>query len=207
MNTVHNFSGGIDSTYSLWKWLSEHPDETLLVHHVSLRTWEKRWEKEDAAVHNVLEWLNENGLTNYEYIETVLDVCDAHPRLWDSTLTYFMLASVLTNTRFKELEYVLNNTPQDEYDRLGKTLDRMVAKKTNVFNSVRKKPLKTVYMMKGKYKKQIIKEMPIDLLELCWYCRRPQGDDVCHTCHTCKQVDKVKSAKVSKKEKKDDVQD
>lgn len=34
MNTFLALSGGIDSTYNLWRWLSNHPNQTLLVHHV-----------------------------------------------------------------------------------------------------------------------------------------------------------------------------
>lgn len=199
MNTILNLSGGIDSVYVAYKWLSEHPKEKLLIHHCSLRTYEYRWEKEDEAVKNVLEWLDNHGLTNYEYVETTLDVAEVHPHLWDSSMIAFMTGAVLTNPKYKNIKNVLSNTPKDEYSRLGHSLYNRINKADAIKYAVLKKKLTPIHMLKSVRKEQIIELIPPDLLELCWYCRRPtENGGTCHQCHTCRQVDEAQEKRNKK---------
>jgi 7-cyano-7-deazaguanine synthase in queuosine biosynthesis len=50
---------------------------------------------------------------------------------------------------------------------------------------------KILYPLIDMTKRDIIKEIPIELLRLCWWCRRPRDGAECHRCHTCRQVDPV----------------
>lgn len=187
MNTLLNLSGGIDSVYVAYKWLKEHPKETLLIHHCSLRTHEKRWGKEDEAVKKVLAYFNQHGLTNYEYVETILDIQTFKPKMWDSSLLATITAFLMR--AYPDIKFILNNTPKDEHIRLsgGRLLQR-TQRATTIRNAITSRPLKVIPMLDAIMKSEIIKDMPEDLFELCWYCRTPKNDDVCGTCHTCLQV-------------------
>lgn len=189
MDTLLNISGGIDSSYVAYKWLKDNPEKTLLLHYCSLRTNEKRWVEEGKAVKKVIKWLNANGYDNFEFIETISDVQQAKPKLWDITLLASKTGEIMSG--YKTIEYVLFNTPKDEYDRLGSTIRTMYSRFDTVVNAVSRRRIKPISMLKDTYKIDIIKAMPQGLLELCWYCRRPKGKEPCHECHTCKQVDKA----------------
>ena len=185
MKTLLNLSGGIDSTYVAYKWLKEHPKEKLLIHHCSLRTREERWKKEDEAASNIIQWLKENGLDNFEYIESVMDNRQIKPSMWDSSIMAVFTAMIVNSYGVTQ---VLNNTPKDEYTRLGQGILQMLSRARQIRQAITSKPLDTVFMLKDMSKRQIIESMPKELFELCWYCRIPQGDETCGQCHTCKQV-------------------
>src|SRR5690606_30743001 len=69
--TLLHLSGGQDSTYVAWKWLKDHPNEVLLIHHINLyHRKENRLTYENEAVHNVLKWLKANSLSNFVYYES-----------------------------------------------------------------------------------------------------------------------------------------
>lgn len=187
MNTLHNLSGGIDSVYVAYKWLKEHPQEKLLLHHCSLRTHEMRWGKEDEAVKKVLAYFNDKGLTNYEYIETTLDIQKIRPKMWDSSLLATMTAFIMR--AYPDIKFLLNNTPKDEHIRLsGGALTQMFQRASIIRNAITQQPIKIIPVLDHMMKSEIIKDMPEELLDLCWYCRTPKGDDVCGSCHTCLQV-------------------
>jgi len=193
MDTMINFSGGIDSVYVAWKYLVENPKKKLLIHHVILKTKERRWNNEKKAVDSVLKWFKKNGLDNFEYVETGIDVSKCTPKLYDSAYTSFMQIAILRDRKYKGVVNVLNNSPRDEYLRIGEPeLDRRASITKQMRIATNTDYINIIPVVKDMYKKDIIKDMPKDLLKLCWYCRRPRPDgSVCHECHTCKQVEKV----------------
>lgn len=187
MDTLLNFSGGIDSTYCLWRYLKENRDKTLLVHHIHLENNDRRVKYESLAVDNVLSWLRSQGLTNFKYIESRLDYGTIHPIVWDSAVVGFFTGLVLTNRKY-ELKYIISPTPKDEVERLGAELERRRVKSSLVRKSISQKELEVLFPMVHLYKKDIIQEMPEELFRLCWYCRHPKNGNVCNRCHTCLQV-------------------
>ncbi len=192
MQTMLNWSGGIDSTYVMWKWCLDNPKEKLLVHHCSLRTYQHRWKKEDQAVNKILKWFEENGITNFEYVETIFDVEEAHPMLYDITLMWMAAGSVIMSRKYNTITKFLVNTPQDEFIRLGKKRPVVHAQAERVRKAIIQRDLESIHYVKGLYKKDIINAMPKDLLELCWFCRTPtKNGRPCGSCHTCKQVEGV----------------
>ncbi len=192
VTTVIPLSGGLDSVYTTWKWLEKNKKDTLLIYHVSLRNPDGRWAYEDEAVRKFLLWLNAQGFTNYEYVEHTLGIEQSTPRMWDSSILAFMTAALLTNPKYKGVKTIVSNTPRDEYLRLGANLQTRVQKSAKIRQATNAKSYNVVKPLETKFKKEIIEELPKELLELAWYCRKPTSDGgTCHTCHTCKQVDKA----------------
>lgn len=193
MDTMINFSGGIDSVYVAWRYLTENPNKILLIHHVVLKTREKRWHKGKVAVNEVLAWFKKKGLDNFEYVETSVDISNLYPRMFDSTLTDFMQIAILRCQKYSTVVNVLNNTPKNEYERLGEAeLERRWVIPREFRKVTKTDYINTIPKLKDMYKIDIIRDMPKELFELCWYCRRPTASGgTCGQCHTCKQVEKA----------------
>lgn len=48
-----------------------------------------------------------------------------------------------------------------------------------------------IYPIAHMTKAEVIRSMPLELLELCWWCRTPRNSRPCHNCMTCRLVDPV----------------
>lgn len=190
LTTLHAFSGGIDSTYNLWRWLEENPDKTLLVHHITYHNHEGRGDAELKAVHDILAWLKEKDLTNYIYIESLLDLTAFKYIGLDSTTLAALHGTLIAG--YRTVRYKTDNTPINEWTRLGETeMNRRRDRASKIIRIVAGRNLSPVYSLRNMKKEEIIAAMPPDLLALCWYCRRPRKDgSICGKCHTCKQVKK-----------------
>lgn len=200
--TFINLSGGVDSTYYLWKWLRENPDEQILVHHCLY--FQKRLKEEKEAVDKILKYLKKNGLTNFKYVETgiqrgtlrgrVLDIevlsgisaivvkCD--PTVKNVLLSY---CSEECKALWEHLKYGGEVDTFDEnhrYSRINKVLEVLTQREFSYI------------CYRGKdggllSKKEMIHTMPKELFELTWFCRRPSNGRPCGVCHTCKKVKKA----------------
>lgn len=196
MDTLLNFSGGLDSTYTLWHYLKNNPEKTLLVHHCNWQTVFKRHEQESRAVKDVLNWLSENGMDNYEYIETTVDIRELGVKPVDHQMIAFLTGIILLNPKYKTIKYSILSTPKDEPERLGKSINRIWQDAAEIRRmpslTVNKKPrdIKVVQPIKDKYKSELIAELPQELLELYFSCRTPKQGEPCGKCHTCKQINR-----------------
>lgn len=188
MDTLLNFSGGIDSTYVLYNWLKSNPDKKILVHHIHIRNRENRFDKEAESVQKILEWLRKKGLDNFEYIESVFDYRQTKGLCLDGLVINFFTA--LISEGYPEIRYTLLCTPLDEKLRLGHNLDSRRRRYESLRNAVGVGVnLSAKEVVIDMFKQEIIAALPPDLYELTWYCRRPQEDgSTCGECHTCKQV-------------------
>lgn len=191
MDTLLNFSGGIDSTACLYQYVTTNPDKKLLVHHIELKNSDNRWEKESEAVSNILKWFADNGYQdNIVYIRSGFDYGDIKRTLLDGSTVSLMTALILRDPKYKDLVYKIIPTPKDEYIRLGA---HGLASRRNQYKNVMAlytmKTLVDIEPLKNMMKKEIMGSIPEDLLKLTWYCRHPQEDgSTCGICHTCIQV-------------------
>jgi len=196
MDTLINFSGGIDSTHCLHKYLTQNPRKTLVVHYVNLHA--RRSPYEEAAVDNILDWHKERGHSNFRLEKTGLDQ-GTLPRTMDTYVLMFMVGLLLRRRKYRGIKYMLVGAPWDEEERLGREeLERRRARgektRVSVFGETSQElafrsDVEMIYPLYGKTKKQIIRELPDELMNLVWYCRRPLNDGVvCGRCHTCRQV-------------------
>lgn len=194
VKTLINLSGGLDSTYCLWKYLIEN-EKPILVHHMIGYSYSsQRWEKEKQCVDNILDWLCKQGLIHFDYIESELDISFSRRRPLDSTVIGFMTGCVLLNKAYPDIDTVIIGTPKDEYIRLGyEELTRRKEISSQITNLVLQskqvdKIIHYTYPIKNMYKKQIIEDIPKDLYDLTWSCRKPKDGKPCLRCHTCKQI-------------------
>ncbi len=187
MDTFIALSGGIDSTFNLWRWLVKNTDRKILVHHVTYFNREGRGYYEKQSVDKILQWLNGQGLTNYVYRESILDLTDFR-RYGLDTITLASLHGTLL-LGYVDIKYWVANTPKNEFKRLGDGVMHRRRRSREIVKVITNREYQSVYSLESMTKKEIINAMPKELFELAWYCRRPKADgSVCGECHTCKQV-------------------
>jgi 7-cyano-7-deazaguanine synthase in queuosine biosynthesis len=187
MDTLLHFSGGIDSTFILWKYLKENPDKVLLVHHINLCNREGRQDFERMAVRNILNWLKENGYDNFEYVETTYIQPKKFYIQYDLFFYLGYSTPVLFNT-YRTLRYVLRSTISSDLDQAHNLRERRA--EIVCFTILGYMP-RWVKENHKNSKKDEIKKMPKELFDLTWWCRKPNKNKPCHKCHTCKIVDKA----------------
>jgi hypothetical protein len=178
--TLIQFSGGVDSTFVLWWWLVNHPDEYCVVHHIDMIHFENRNQKELEAVDKVLRWLDSQGLKNYFYIQNTFDYGNIPGVIYDVEVCGFIAGIILSTYRWKSINKVFFPIYGNETDR--EQTRRQVMQLTS------KREVECIYPLVGLSKTDVMKMMPYELLKLCWYCRVPLNDEPCGNCHTCKQV-------------------
>jgi len=207
VTTFINLSGGVDSTYYLWRWLNENKnnDEMILVHHCLFLTRRKKEEK--TACEKILKYLKNQGLVNFMYVETGLQKGNLKATTLDIELlsglsnvivkSYPSIKNILWSyckeeTSDLDNHYISGGNLENyknshRYWKVVKTMEIMTGR---VFSNIIYPDKKT----KGIFsKKQMIEEMPKELFEMTWYCRTPINGKVCGECHTCKKVNKILS--------------
>lgn len=175
-------SGGIDSTYALWRLLSD--GHKVVVLHVDLRNWEGRALRERGAVRQVLEWLTDHGLTEWEYVEVCHDYGTLMNTVRDIELIRFHAGVTLRQRRYRGIDTVVASgiledpdLPDEDVARIRQILEATAARPVRLWRPIRRMP-----------KAQIIADMPEGLLRAAWYCRRPRGRVTCGRCRTCGHV-------------------
>jgi len=193
MDTLLNFSGGLDSAYCLYWYLKNNQSKILLVHHINLINVGNRYKYEREAVENILNWCKKNNLNNFKFIETTVDYSCFNVRVLDGKIVAMMTGMILFDRQYECIRKVISAGPRDEYERLGDTLtSRQITdrKIRNLFAG--KKRISMIYPIKHMYKKDIIKETPKEIFNMSFSCRHPlEGGLSCGECHTCKQIMEV----------------
>lgn len=180
--TLIQLSGGIDSTYVLWKWLQENPDKLAIVHHIELKSYEERWNMELIAIDRILKWLDNQGLKNYMYLQNTFDYGNIPGSMYDVEICGFIAGFILRSVRF-------NKTTKTHLPIYGVYTERE-ERRRQILNFTAKREIECVYPLYDKKKWEVIEELPEELFNLTWYCRTPIGDKKCGECHACKQVSK-----------------
>lgn len=182
-----HFSGGQDSTYVLWKWLTTHPNKKLLVHHVELyHAHENRVIEEAKAVKEILGWLHKNGIQNFRYHESKFSY-GTLPRLSirDIQIVALFTGIILRTNNFGKIPKLLLSWHKGEVDRAeinrGIRVKKMLA-------ALDVDDVTFDFPIEHMTREQMAAEMPAELLALCWTCRRPQNARACGTCKTCKEM-------------------
>lgn len=194
-----NLSGGVDSTYYLWRWASEKPHEPLLVHHCLL--YRSRREVEKKATDAVLAYIKDKGFTNFQYVETQF-LRDGIPGLvFDLEVIYFLTGLILRQR--KSIKTVLMPRCLEEFSSArqlqahlqlpGRTLSNFagghrIASAIAISNLLAKRRLEYISPYQQVSKAQMIEQMPPELFNLTWYCRKPVNGLPCGTCFNCERV-------------------
>ena len=190
MNKILMFSGGIDSTYLAWKLMSS--GIFLNLHHVSIRNdSEKMWKPQYNAIFGIIKYFIENGM-NFKYTQSEFHFFGWSQIGFDSDILLLAAQKVAQNF-VGEVEVILGWNPADMLrPRIADRAKRNVT--ANIWSAlVQSAPnrdmiadLKYPLIEWDKTKEEMIQEMPKDLLDMTWSCRRPVDGNPCGRCHACK---------------------
>jgi 7-cyano-7-deazaguanine synthase in queuosine biosynthesis len=194
MKTLINISGGVDSIYCAWKLLTENPDQIYLLHHVTSSKKflpdNSRIKKEKKAVDDFLEYLKKNAITNFAYLESKLYTMDPKiNRILDIEMVGIYTGIILRTYRSIE-NIIISANVEDLQQSNGYNLRSKT--RFEIINAIsRNHPINYIYPISDLTKRQITEKMPVDLLELCWYCRNPNLDGTtCGKCQPCRNIAK-----------------
>lgn len=189
-DALMGLSGGVDSVYVMYKWLTENPTKRLLVHHCRLSNRFGRQPLETAAARATVDWCRAHGLSNFDYIETGVDVGDLRNLPYDEFLLTVLNGLILRDARYRSIPVLLMPTPKDEYARLGSRLTKRRVKSRRIRSEFVNTGIRTEYPIEHMTKEQVLSACPPELRAASWSCRAPTADGSrCHTCHTCGQID------------------
>jgi hypothetical protein len=203
-----SWSGGIDSTSCLWQLLRDGKD--VLAHHVVLKSPEGRWEAEGQAIEAQREWFRAQGYT-FVYHQTGYDYGTVLRYTRDINITAFAAGQVIAEadrdagsegmTEGFSAGHVLIGYPSVTQAVVSASADDHRRQQTGPDIQGKRKQLTELVAGRSlewltpnilKPKAEVMREMPADLLSLCWYCRRPtkKGGVLtrCEKCRTCKEV-------------------
>ena len=205
MEATHfiNFSGGVDSTYYLWKWLQENRSEKVIIHHCLL--FQSRRIVEKKATDAILAYFRSQGWTNFDYVETEFSKKGINSLLYDIEIVFFMGGLLLK--KFRKVHTIIMSRCREElYGNLplrkhfqGKdaSLNNFQSPNNRVSVAVQTiqllahRNIKVISPYQEKPKAEMIKEMPRELFELTWYCRNPKNGMPCEKCFNCRRVIKT----------------
>jgi hypothetical protein len=68
----------------------------------------------------------------------------------------------------------------------GESRDGRDASRRHIIEYVCKRPVIFESKFEGVWKRDMAAEMPKELVEMCWWCRRPVGGRACGMCKTCR---------------------
>lgn len=187
---LHNLSGGLDSTFVAWKWLCEHP-ERLLIHHCHLKTRQNRYPNEAEAVNRILDWLREHGLGHFDFVETTFDYGTSRSGVYDIEIIGFMTAVIVRGKRNKDIDTVLVSASANDM-KLRNIAVRQERREALIRLMNPDRRLSFAWPIKTLSREDMVRDMPTDLFDLTWSCRRPKDGKPCGKCHTCRGLRRLK---------------
>lgn len=186
IDTLLPFSGGNDSTLVLYNYLRNNPDKTLLMYHIILKNWEGRQDLELQAVHNILSWLNAQGLTNYHYMEAGFDYGTIKKIVWDAEIWGMWDGIILRNKKWSTVNTIL--CPYIKTAHQSEMLSGRHQNRVMITKILCKREIQYKMPIIDLDKQAILNALPAQLRSLIWYCRRPINNQPCGECFTCKAV-------------------
>ena len=188
------FSGGMDSTYIAWKMMKNKIGK-LHLHHASIRNdSDPLWKQQDRAVKLILDYFRKQGF-EFGYSESIFEFFGWEQVGFDSDLLLLIGQKIAQNFDGK-VELFIGWNPYD-MERLC-IADRSCRNVTNniwlsLVESARNrkhidKNLHFPLIEDNLRKADIIEEMPKELLDLTWSCRKSKTDTPCGSCHACIEI-------------------
>ncbi len=195
-------SGGVDSCYMLYYYLTQ-TDYAIHAHHISLRyPSEPRWEQEDSACRNIVEYCRR--IRTFDYSESRCDIGFKRYVGRDSDTQLLMAARVAPNLR-GEIHVAIgwessdmesdvfrhrfeNNITQNLWKALCDSMDYPYGE------YVSRELLFPLIEMKLD-KVSMFNALPKELTQNTWSCRRPakDADDNIIPCGECKPCKTIRS--------------
>lgn len=196
-----NVSGGVDSTYAAYKYITTTPDENILLHHCEYSKARGPYEK--TAVLKLVEYLKKAGYTNFSLAKFtnwsragmpggINDIIPIY------TNTGFLLGSKKYGAIDKVLmprclEEVKSNKSLRSHYNSGKFLNSLtgsnrVAVAMQVCRTLAKRDIYFFSTYQNLSKKEMLAQLPEHLLQYMWTCRFPKNGKPCGKCFACRRV-------------------
>ena len=185
-------SGGMDSTYLAWKMLSAKV-EGIHLHHISMRTINTRWKKEDECVEKIIKYFRSNSY-HFIYSQSIFQF-EGHDRVGFDSDTLLLVAQKLAQNAFEpneKVELILGWNPHDmQRPDIAERAERNVTGniwKALVESAWNREHINTQIRFplidQGITKEIMFKELPQELIDMTWSCRR-DNETPCGVCHAC----------------------
>jgi 7-cyano-7-deazaguanine synthase in queuosine biosynthesis len=183
------FSGGVDSIAMLIKFLDA--GEEIHAHHVYFMTGQGRWEEETKAFEEQRKYLRDKyGI--FKCTTSVMDVSNIGFGVWDYPCIMFNLCLIAEG---------YNQTPNVEVcfaEQAGDGFfDKPIHRRcVNIFNAYfdsidyGHRP-KLCFPISHMTKREIVKSIPKELLDMTFYCWWPVDGQPCGKCIKCKRMEKI----------------
>lgn len=206
VDTLINLSGGVDSAYALWKFLKT--GQVPLVFHCKLgnefgpQAVRRRREYEWESVQNIISWCKSQGLPEFEFVFNEFDYGSVGWCVNDIEIIGFMNGILLRQTAaynlrdkdYSNISKIIVSSNVGDVGSIG--YEHRSKLRKDITQLVAMRPIEFVSPMKDMQKLDILLECPQELIDLCYWCRVPWGDNkVCGVCDPCKQIVKLKMVK------------
>lgn len=179
-----NLTGGLDSTYACYQFLKNNPTQRLLIHHCKLSNYQKRDPYEAEAIKNILDWFNRHGMTNYDYIETELNVTSIGASVNDIEAIGFMTSCILRSASYRCRAVAITASAQDLNQ--GSAYLARSHRRFELIKIITQSDVVYTYPIKHLNRQQMLKELPKELISYLWFCRFPDNGKPCGRCKTCR---------------------
>ncbi len=183
------FSGGLDSTAMLVRLLARERDE-LRVHHIRMVNREKRDRAEQAAVDAIVAYCRKR-YRPFRYSESALDFSGLEAIPIDYLSIAFVACQVAIDTPGCDRIAVGSLATDTDIVNRTERQKRVFAAMYECYRA-RKLGEPSVEWLLPVYavpKADLARELPPELVELTWSCRRPvetpQGHQPCGACKAC----------------------
>lgn len=190
--TLVTLSGGVDSTYLLWKLLKVTDDEIIALH-VNIANNEGRSEVERIRTEQILLYLSKE-IRKFHYVTTGMDHKGLNWYGYDMMTVAFEVGITATSFLFKTNRAVDRWTVAS-CEEEGGWPKRSVHWKACVAATCYPHRPPPFFAFPTISKMEQMKQMPRELLALTWYCRRPvitrDGYKTCGLCKTCQLVQEL----------------
>lgn len=186
MDTLLNLSGGVDSVYCMWQYLTNNPDKKLLVHHVA-RKKSLLSKREYVAVKSVLKYFTAKGMTNYEYIETAGYSTPKTIRPVKAIEMVGWFTGIILRSRPEITKVIISANAEDLVQ--GSGYNKRSQSRFDIIKLIAPKEPEYLYPIKDMTKAKLAETLPNEILSLCWYCRKPTIDGkTCGVCQPCRLI-------------------
>jgi 7-cyano-7-deazaguanine synthase in queuosine biosynthesis len=187
MATLITLSGGLDSTFVLWQHLTEHPEEETVVFHIELRhKKEDRLQQERMACKQLVKELQKMG-HKFTYIEGPRFDYGNLPRITikDIQIVAMFKAIVLKSPQWHHINTIKFGWHKGEVNRDDINKGYRVRKMFEALEVDRE--IDFVFPIENTTRKEMVKQLPPDILKWVRSCRKPMFNNPCRNCKTCRE--------------------
>ena len=184
-------SGGIDSTAALVKVLSD-TDDDLFVHHIYLKNNMRRERPELVAVDNIVQYCKDK-YRPFNFTMSYMDLSFMGNNVQADLYSVTYITALIVK-QFPEIDCVVVSAIAE--DELNPEMEERRRIARHIFESffLDGGMPKIDMLLADMTKEQVINNLPKELLELTWSCRKPAIDKDdnyirCEKCHTCMSIE------------------